>query len=117
MPIGTCDPATRGEAFNAFELVINGVAIWGRYGWDGVSTRETGCDGPIIRVWARNDSAETRWAWFEGRRGQPKSLEMAPGFNGTWGPTVLANRGFESYADLAGLIITDSAEVPPNWRT
>lgn len=116
MPIGTCDPATRGEAYNEFELVNNGVRIWGRYGWDGVSTKETGCNGPIIRIWAQNNSGENRYAWFKGRRGQPKFLEMVPGFNDSWGATALFNRGFEAYYDIEGLIITETSDTPPNLR-
>lgn len=115
MPIGTCDPATRGDAYNSFELVINGVAIWGRYGWDGVSTRETGCDGPLIRIWARNDAPTVKYAWFEGRRGQPKSIQIPVGYDGSLSAAQLAQRGFESKQDIEGLTITDSADVPPNF--
>lgn len=40
MPAGTCDPATRGEAFNVLQLsVANGdVTVTVRYGWDGPRT-------------------------------------------------------------------------------
>ena len=115
MPIGTCDPASRGAAYNEFDLEINHVRVWGRFGWDGVSVRPD-CDGPLIRIWARNDAGVTKYAWFQGRKGQPKSLEMVPGFNDSWGAAVLANRGFASYQDIEGLIITDSPDVPPDWR-
>ncbi len=116
MPIGTCDPATRGQSYNEFEIAyFNGaVVVKGRYGWDGVSTRETGCDGPLLRIQGINTTPDkTYWAWFLGRNGQARSIEMPPGFNSIAQGAVLTGQGFNDYSDVeAGITITDSAVNP-----
>ena len=117
MPIGTCDPASRGDAYNSGELAIdNGnVTIEYRYGWDGTSTRETGCVGPFVQGtgagnrWALravNNSQITYWAHFTGKRGTPRTIQMDPGFNQTYTVTQLNNNGFLDNTDLDELSIT-----------
>lgn len=78
MPIGTCDPASRGEPYNAFALEIPAPNRSGyvltevHYDWDGVSTRETGCDGPVIFLRTRNTSLMSAWALLpDKKRGNP----------------------------------------------
>lgn len=41
MPVGTCDPATRGDPYNVTQLAVadGTVMVTIRYGWDGTSTR------------------------------------------------------------------------------
>jgi hypothetical protein len=116
MPLGTCDPASRGQAYNEFETAFYGgaVIVKGRYGWDGVSTKATGCDGPLLRLQGINTSpTNTYWAWFLGRNGQARSIQMAPGFNQVVQGATLANNGFVNYSDVeAGLTITDSPISP-----
>lgn len=124
MPAGTCDPATRGEAFNVQELsVANGdVTLTVRYGWDGVSTRETGCDGPLINgtgpaanrwaIRAVNNSATTYYAHTVGRRGQPRRYTLAAGATETVGATAAANAGYETIGDIESLTISSSPNPP-----
>jgi hypothetical protein len=67
MPIGTCDPASRGDAYNSVTLeerAPNGsgsVLTDVRYGWDGVSVMPN-CDGPVSYLRTRNTSTMTAWA-------------------------------------------------------
>ena len=122
MPIGTCDPASRGDAFNSAELQFGPVNVKYRFGWDGVSTRETGCVGPLVQGtgagnrWAvavaNTSQTETWYVHFKGRRGQPKVFELPPGFSDTFTVTQLANRGFDDSTDLEDLRITNSATPP-----
>lgn len=110
--LGECDPSTRGQATNSTTLQ-DGLAlvdiIWS---WDGVSTRETGCDGPLITVHAVNGDSVSHWLHFQGRRGQPKSIELPPGVNVTRNAAWLAQRGYDSFADTVGVRLTSSAATP-----
>lgn len=115
MPGGTCDPASRGATFNAGELVEGPVQITYRYGWDGTSLRSdaTGCVGPLTRVTAVNTSATvTMYAHFKGRRGTPRTIVMAPGFNQVYTQPQLGNQGFTDNTDLENLIISNSPADP-----
>ena len=122
MAIGTCDPASRGDAYNSGELQFGPVNVRYRYGWDGVSTRLTGCVGPLVQGTAQGDrwairventsATETWYAWFTGRRGQPKSFQITPGLVGTFTVQQCASRGFADSTDLEGLQVTQSP-VPP----
>lgn len=105
---GSCDPATWGATYHEFETEVSGVNVRGRFEWDGVSNMDTGCDGPIIRVWATNRTMAVKYVWFQGRRGRWRSIQLDPGADATWNGNVLAQRGFATAADLEGLIITDS---------
>lgn len=115
MPVGTCDPASRGELWNFGELVAGDVRITYRYGWDGVSTRDgpAGCVGPLNRLRCQNLSATATWyAHFRGRRGQPRVVALTPGFDQTWTGGQLSSRGFDTNSDLENLRITDSPTPP-----
>lgn len=118
MPAGTCDPATRGDAFNVQELsVANGdVTLTVRYGWDGVSTKETGCDGPLVNgtgpvanrwaIKAVNLSGTTYYAHTVGRRGQPRVVTLAAGATNTYTANQAGNNGFDTISDLYELSLT-----------
>lgn len=112
--IGTCDPATRGMAYNEMQQVEGPVEVYVRYGWDGVSTRETGCDGPVLLLRGTNTSAtETWYGHFQGRKGTWVLVTLAPGqvvqvtSSGTLKQMALSNR-----SDLDGLYI-DNSPTPP----
>lgn len=118
MPIGTCDPASRGDAYNEgqFAQGENGaVVVTYRYGWDGTSTRETGCIGPLIYLSGTNNSAVTYYAHFQGRRGQWRRVELAPGATVTESNRQkLRQQGFETNQDVEGLYITTDPNPPSN---
>lgn len=67
MPIGTCDPASRGDAYNQLAMEVpapdssGSVLVDCHYGWDGVSVRPT-CNGPVLYLRTRNTSGMTAWA-------------------------------------------------------
>lgn len=119
MPAGTCDPATRGDPYNSQTLSMgNGqVTIDVRYGWDGVSTRETGCEGPLVNgtgsgnVWAirvTNNDTVSWWVHTIGKRGQPRDIEFTSGSVTTYTKTQAGNNGYDSIADFAELTLTTS---------
>jgi hypothetical protein len=114
MPIGTCDPATRGASFNEFEVAFfqGAVIMKGRFGWDGVSTKATGCDGPLIRLQGINTTQQTYYAWFLAKNGTARSITMGPGFNQIVTQPTLGNQGFNNYSDTDGIDITDSPVSP-----
>lgn len=117
MPIGTCDPASRGDTFNSGAMEIGPILVEYRYGWDGVSVRPD-CVGPLQRLRVTNQSPFGVWpaaTWYvhmKGRRGQPKVFELPPGFTDTFNQTQLTNRGFVDNTDLEDLLITDSPTPP-----
>ena len=114
MPIGTCDPATRGMAYNEGAQDSGPVKLTYRYGWDGVSTRETGCVGPLLRLTVQNLSAtETWYVHMKGKRGQPQVFTLTPGFNATYNQGQLGSRGMDTNEDLDELHITQSPTPPP----
>lgn len=118
MPLGTCDPASRGQAWNEAELALfeNTVRVIYRYGWDGVSTKETGCVGPLNRVRVINTSQTTTYyAWFYSKKGVARSFQITPGLDQTFNSAQLRNAGFETNEDVDGLTITDS-DVSPFLR-
>lgn len=108
MPIGTCDPASRGEQWNAFDMQVNlggGVIIraWGEYGWDGVSTRETGggCDGPLNSLNVSNSSAtDSAYVLLPFKRRGDKWVEIPPGTNTSISPGQRNQIGVENWSDL-----------------
>ena len=117
MPTGTCDPATRGQAFNVLQLAIgNGdVFVTIRYGWDGVSTRDTGCDGPLVNgtgsgnVWAvsyTNAGQTTYYMHTVGKNGQARTLTLNPGASGTLTKTQAASAGYVNRSDCDDLSLT-----------
>lgn len=110
MPIGTCDPATRGEPYNVTTLEYGGgmVTIDVRWDWDGVSTRETGCDGPIRRVRTTNNDTVSWYVHTIGKRGQPRDIELPAGQVRIWNATQLGNAGYETISDLENLTLSTS---------
>lgn len=117
MPTGTCDPASRGDAYNEGQLAAGEageVVVTYRYGWDGVSTRETGCVGDVIYVSGTNNSATTTYyAHFQGRRGRWLRVELAPGETMTEDRRQrLRQLGFETNQDVEGLYITRDPSPP-----
>jgi hypothetical protein len=118
MPIGTCDPATRGDAFNVLQLSVgNGdVTVTIRYGWDGTSTRATGCDGPLVNGtgpasnrWAvayENLGATTYYMHTTGRNGQARTFTVGPGASGTLTAQQAANNGYTNRSDCDDLTLT-----------
>jgi hypothetical protein len=108
MPIGTCDPATRGEAHNSFEVdFLEGRAkLIGVYDWDGVSVKPS-CDGPLVSLRGVNLTTDlTLYGWFLGRNGTARSITMPPGFDQTIINPQLRNLGFRNYSDCDGITVT-----------
>lgn len=115
MPAGTCDPASRGATYNEFEVdwFEGAVVIKGRFGWDGVSTKATGCDGPLSQLTGINTTPDTTYyAWFLGKNGVARSIQMPPGFNQTVTNPQLRNQGFRNYSDCDGITVTETNVSP-----
>jgi hypothetical protein len=124
MVLGTCDPASRGDAFNSGELAYGPVRVQYRYGWDGTSTKDTGgCAGPLVQGtgvasnrWAikveNSSPVDTWYAHFKGRKGQPKVVEITPGLVASFNLSQCVARGFSDSTDVEGLLITQSL-IPP----
>lgn len=117
MPAGTCDPATRGDPYNVLQLAVaNGdVMVTIRYGWDGVSTRDAGCDGPLVNgsgagnVWAvayQNLGGTRYYLHTVGRNGQPHVFTLDPGAAGTLTKNQVASQGFVNRSDCDDLELT-----------
>ena len=117
MPAGTCDPSTRGDAFNVMQLAVgNGdVMVTIRYGWDGVSTKATGCDGPLVNgtgsgnVWAvayQNLGGTRYYLHTIGRNGTPHTFTLNPGASGTLTKSQAASQGFVNISDCDDLNLT-----------
>lgn len=119
MPSGTCDPASRGQTYNEVTLASgnNGdVVVTYRFGWDGVSTFQTGCVGPLLYLSGTNNSETTTYyAHFQGRRGQWRKVALEPGETMTEDrPQRLRALGFDDSRDVEGLLITADPN-PPDW--
>lgn len=106
MPAGTCDPASRGDTWNVLSLDYLGVILTVEYGWDGVSTRATGCVGPINTVRVQNTAGASRWWHTVGKRGQPHTYEIPANTNQTFTKNQARQRGFDDNTDFEGLTIT-----------
>lgn len=123
MPIGTCDPASRGDAFNARTLsMANGaITIDIRYGWDGVSTRDTGCDGPLVNgtggaanrwaVQVVNNDTISWWVHTFGKRGQPHNYEFTAGSTTQFTANQASSNGYDTISDFDTLTLTTSPIV------
>ena len=119
MPVGTCDPASRGELFNVFEQAQGGsgeVLLTVRYGWDGVSNREGGCDGPLVNgsgpasnrwaVRAQNTGSVTYYAHTVTKSGQPRTYTLVAGATETVTAAQAANNGYGLRSDFDELVLT-----------
>ncbi|HEY9418111.1 MAG TPA: hypothetical protein VIQ30_25405 [Pseudonocardia sp.] len=118
MPEGTCDPATRGAAYNEFVQMSGPVTIYGRYGWDGVSVKPD-CDGPVLLLRGTNASAtETWYVHFKGRRGTWRAVPLAPGeTREVTANNQLRQLGLADASDLEGIYITQSQAPPSTTKT
>ncbi|HEX6681559.1 MAG TPA: hypothetical protein VF062_02135 [Candidatus Limnocylindrales bacterium] len=115
MPAGTCDPSSRGAPYNVLQLAVGDegdVFVTIRYGWDNVSTRETGCDGPLVNgtgsgnVWAvsyTNAGQTTYYMNTVGRNGRPRTLTLNPGASGTLTRAQANAAGYMTRADCDNL--------------
>ena len=117
MPVGTCDPASRGEAFNVMALekpAPNGsgaVLTEVRYGWDGVSVKP-GCDGPVSRIRTRNTSSLVAWASLPLKKRGETWIQIDPGTDVTvTNANQIRNLGLENYSDVAGVAVTFTQPV------
>lgn len=116
MPAGTCDPASRGEEYTEFEQAQGGageVTVYGRYGWDGVSTKATGCVGELLMLRLTNNAAETYWVHFMGPEGStPKTIQMDPGTLDVLEGAELEAHGLYLNTDVGGMYINTSPTPP-----
>ena len=110
MPIGTCDPASRGEAHNQIAMEVQlpdgsgAVLIDGLWDWDGVSTRETGCNGPIVSLHTRNTGTSPAWALLPSKKKGDPWVRIDPGIDVTvTAKGTLNNLGLSNYVDLYGV--------------
>lgn len=108
MPLGTCDPASRGDEFNVTELAkFNGaILISVRWGWDGESTMETGCDGPIEDIRVVNTSLVSFYALLPMKRRGERWLEIPPGTDRIYNRNQARQAGLETAADVEGVLLS-----------
>jgi hypothetical protein len=83
-----------------------------RYGWDNVSTRATGCNGPLLQADVVNGNPDTWYAHFKGKRGTWRRITMNPGDSGTVTQAQLTSAGFVDASDLENLYITRDPAPP-----
>lgn len=109
MPTGTCDPASRGEAFNQIALEqplpdgSGSILVDGRWGWDGVSVRPN-CDGPVASLRTRNTGTSPAWALLPNKKRTPAWVQIAPGTDVTITTKgTLSNLGLSNYTDVIGV--------------
>lgn len=104
MPIGTCDPASRGDALNVTEYAVdNGnVDVMIRWGWDGVSVMPN-CNGPLVDVRLRNSSEVTYYVNLPAKKKGLRNIEIPPGSDTTYTAQQLKQVGLDTYADTAGV--------------
>ena len=117
MPAGTCDPATRGDAFNVSQLAVgNGdVFVTIRFAWDGTSVRPD-CDGPLVNGtgqvsnrWAvsyLNAGQTTYYMHTTGKNGVARTLRLDPGASGTLTAQQAASQGYVNASDCVNLTLT-----------
>jgi len=85
MPLASCDPAGRGETFLTFTMKINlpnnsgSIEIQVEHDWDGTSTPQTGCDGPVRSVRTINTGNQTAWALMPDKKKPPPYVQLDPG--------------------------------------
>jgi len=113
MPEGTCDPATRGAAYNEMVQEEGPITIYARYGWDGVSIKPD-CDGPVLLVRGTNVSTtETWYVHFKGRRGTWVNVPLAPGeVREVTSSGQLRQLGLPNASDLEGIYINKDPNPP-----
>lgn len=109
MPAGTCDPASRGDAYNGFAMEVplpdasGAVLVDVRYGWDGVSVRPN-CDGPISYLRTRNTGTSPAWALLPNKKKSPLYVQIDPGTDVTiTAKGQLSNLGLTNATDVQGV--------------
>lgn len=107
----SCNPADLGLLHHETTLQSGLARVIIAWDWDGVSVPPT-CNGPLVSVRATNGDTVSHWVHFQGRSGNPKSIEMPPGTDVTLLPQQLHPRGFDTLADTVGVQITDSPDTP-----
>ncbi len=113
MPAGTCDPASRGAEFNETAMETDGITIYCRYGWDGVSERPE-CDGPVSLVRASNANEDTWYVHFQSTSGIWRSITLAPDETREIVEPELTQLGMDSYSDIRGFYVSDDSTPPTN---
>lgn len=111
---GTCDPATRGVAYNEMQQANGPIDMYVRYGWDGVTVLPD-CDGPVLLLRGTNTSAtETWYVHFQGRKGTWRVVALAPGQVVTVTSSgTLKQMGLSTRLDLEGLLIDQTSTPEP----
>lgn len=124
MPSGTCDPASRGDAYNQVAEEVpapdgsGSVLIDCRFGWDGVSVMPN-CDGPTQSIRTRNTSSQTAWASLPNKKSGSAWIQIDPGTDATTSSSgtldnltgkntrnaTLASAGLTNYSDVAAVSI------------
>lgn len=112
---GTCDPAP--DPYNVTQVQKgNGdVFVEVAWGWDGVSTIETGCQGPLVGARVTNKSLTTTWYAVFPRPNRPKAdpivITFPPGFTKTYSAAQLSQVGLVTKDDVTNFQLTS---IPPN---
>lgn len=104
MPLGTCDPASRGEEWNTTEYAVDdgNVVVTIRWGWDGTSAMPN-CDGPVQDIRVRNTSAITYYANLPAKKRGLRNVEIPPLSDATYSGSQLRQAGLELYSDTIGV--------------
>jgi hypothetical protein len=109
MPLGTCDPASRGDAYNQLTEEVplddgsGSVLIDCHYGWDGTSVRPT-CDGPVSFLRTRNTGTSAAWALLPNKKKAPLWVQIDPGTDVTITQKgTLNNLGLVNVTDVQGV--------------
>lgn len=105
MPLGTCDPASRGEEHNVVEYAVDGgnVVVTIRWDWDGVSEMPA-CDGPVVDIRVRNTSALMYYANLPAKKRGLRNVEIPPGTDVVISArNTLRQMGLENYSDTIGV--------------
>jgi hypothetical protein len=117
MPSGTCDPASRGDAYNQVAEEVpapdgsGSVLIDCRFGWDGTSVMPN-CDGPTQSIRTRNNSGQTAWASLPNKKKAPPYVQIDPGTDVTvTAQGQLNNLGLTKYSDVAAVQIVFTKPV------
>jgi hypothetical protein len=109
---GNCDPASRGETQNEFEIdvPIQGqpgayMAVECHFTWDGVSVWPF-CDGPVIYLRTSNTSVVTVWALLpDKKRGDPW-VAIPPGTTTITRKQDLSTLGLSNATDVQRVTLT-----------
>lgn len=90
------------KAGGAVKLLVN-------WNWDGASTPQTGCDGPVNSVQAINTTTDIYYAHLPRRVRGGTVLQLDPQANVTYTGNQLKTAGLDTHSALLGLVIDQSA--------